>query len=126
MVGLRVIGLMALFCMGLAGYCIKALLSDSREYSELSLDYWLLTPGVIKAVGRECTNKALFTYSSADGPKPMVAQLVCNIQPESIIKIALEYGFSESGYASFKKEGAELELSLRKGESLVITLIEYP
>ena len=126
MVGLRVIGVMALLCMGLAGYCIKALLSDGREYSELSLDYWLLTPGVIKAVGRECTNKALFTYSSADGPKPMVAQLVCNIQPESIIKIAQGHGFSENGYASFKKEGAELDLSVREGGSSTITLVEYP
>lgn len=125
MLGLRVISLMALLCMGLAGYCIKALLSDGREYSELSLEYWLLTPNVIKAVERECTSKALFTYSAADGPKPMVAQLDCNIQPESFIQIAREHGYSENGYASFKKEGAELKLSVRNGGGASVTLIEF-
>lgn len=123
MVGLRTIGLMAMLCMGLAAYCINALLSDSREYSELSLDYWLLTPSVIRAVGRECTSKALFAYSAADGPKPTVSQVDCNIQPERVSKIVLDYGFVEAGDSSFKKEDAEL--SVDKGESFVITLIEY-
>lgn len=111
---------------GACGLLQKALLSDGREYSELSLEYWLLTPKVIKAVERECTSKAIFTYSAADGPKPMVSQVECSMQPKGIAKIAMEHGFSENDYASFKKEGAELEHSARKGEILVITLIEYP
>lgn len=58
--------------------------SEHREYSRGSFDFYLLTPRELSAISEFCKDEPVFIYSAADGPKPVIATLNCEIDTQEL------------------------------------------
>lgn len=69
--------LAVVFLIGI--YAVFVSFSEHREYPSNSLISYLLTPAELSIISKQCKDKPIFVYSSADGPKPAVVTMNCSI-----------------------------------------------
>lgn len=107
-------------------YSAIASFSEQREYGKFSLEYYLLTPNQLSQLAKHCENNPQFTYSAADGPKPTITHLNCNLEEESVIAYAIDNNFDKTSTNQFKKEHTEIEFEKNStGKIIVTTVYEY-
>ncbi|MCE2027907.1 hypothetical protein [Sessilibacter corallicola] len=102
--------------------------SERREYSKVSLDYYLLTPNELSQLAKYCENNPQFTYSAADGPKPIITHLHCHLEEETINSYAIDHNFEKTSNNLFKREQTETEIEFEKngtGKIILTTVYEY-
>lgn len=58
--------------LAVLAYFLSIILREGTEYERLSVEYYLLTPGIIKELPFEGLEDANYYYSTADGNKPVV------------------------------------------------------
>ncbi len=100
--------------------------SERREYSKVSLDYYLLTPNELSQLTKYCENNPQFTYSAADGPKPTITHLHCHLEEETIYSYAIDHNFEKTSNNLFKREQTEIEFEKSStGKIILTTVYEY-
>jgi hypothetical protein len=110
---------------GGAIYTAFASFSEHREYTPRSLDYYLLTPVELTSLSKLCMDQPAFIYSSADGPKPGIVTMSCEIDKEAIDRHLKTSGFQPIG-GHYKKEDVEVQIEANPFEEKItsIALIE--
>ncbi len=95
--------------------------SEHREYSDTSLDYFLLTPTELSKLSKECEESPAFVYSSADGPKPTIVTLNCTIPVDKLEEQMLSAGFSYvNGF--YQKEDVQIQVTNDAKDNAVISV----
>jgi hypothetical protein len=87
-------------------YSLFITFAEHREYSNLSLDYFVLTPEGLAKLSHKCNDSPNFIYSSPDGPKPGIVILNCNI-PRKILEEQLRsdgFDYVEGQYENYEGE----------------------
>lgn len=102
-------------------YAIFISFSEHREYSSVSLDYFLLTPAELSKLSKKCKDTPTFVYSSADGPKPVIVTLNCTI-PVDILEEQMRFsGFSYLN-GIYQKEGAQIQVTNDSADNVVVSV----
>jgi hypothetical protein len=82
--------------------------SDKREYGEVSLDHYLLTPEYLSNIARLCKNSPRFEYGSADGPKPAIIHLSCSFNVSELVNYLEAQDYKQIGISNYKKGDFEI------------------
>ena len=70
---------LTIVCIVLFIFFVVSSISDYKEYSKYSFFYFLHTPVVLKELSEHCRGELFFTYSAADGLRPITIYLECNM-----------------------------------------------
>jgi hypothetical protein len=97
------------FVAGGVAYAAFVAFSEHREYSPRSFDYYLLTPAELSAISKLCTNQPAFIYRSADGPKPVIVTMSCEIDKEAMGRHLSTGGFQLIA-GQYKKGDVEVQI----------------
>ena len=109
--------------VAIAAYVVVAILSDGRSYSKSSPDYLILTPSIIRNMPLAQAMDMRFTYSAADGPKPVVStvEFVVTGDSERFTEAIKEYlrsnGLTEKSPGVFERSGQEVSLQPASAEN---------
>ena len=97
-----------LFVLSLVSVCIAffiffvvSSISDYKEYSKYSYFYFLHTPLVLKELSENCQGEFHFTYSAADGPRPITIYLECSMYFKDFEDVLLKQDYTKNitGYS---------------------------
>jgi hypothetical protein len=118
---------------GIAAYVVAAMLSDGRSYSKSSLDYLILTPAILRSLPLGQAEDMRFTYSAADGPKPVVSTVEFVITgdqdrfTEAIREDLRSKGLTEKSPGVFERSGQEVSLLPASADAprMRIEVLEY-
>lgn len=114
-----------LFLGGLV-YSSLALFSEHREYKKASIDYWMLTPKDISSIAKLCTDVPAFSYSAADGAKPLVVQLKCTAINSEVVGYFEREGFVKIDADNYKRDEKAVELVRNEeGKVTMATLLVF-
>jgi hypothetical protein len=117
---------LTLIILSVVGYGAIITFSESREYTKISIDYYLLTPKELSELSKHCENDPRFIYSAADGPKPAIIHLHCFLEEKVISNYANKTNFERISSSQFKKGAIEMEFEKNDAEKVVvITVYEY-
>lgn len=116
-------------------YLFSMVLDESRIYNKWSLEYYLLTPEIIKKLPLKGLDTAEYYYSSADGNKPTIYQVQFAIEAseEEIVNVLTEYFIaqkftqSEKEYfeiSSYKNSNCDVSVEYIDGDKIKITILE--
>ena len=122
---LMVLILSSLFLLGFI-YSVFSTFSEHREYGKFSMDYLILTPKEIGDIAQFCKDDPRFIYSSADGPKPSIISLNCEIiEEEKILSYLSHKQFIKDFDGIYKKTNEQIEID-RDQQNIIktVTLIE--
>lgn len=125
MSGKNIIVLSVFFVLAIFSYGFIVSLDEDHPYGKFSIDSFFLTPNDLSKISSFCENKPSFRYSSADGPKPAISSLSCNMEEVKIIKYLIDNGFNYYSIDTYKKEKVEVEISREENKSVKITFLEY-
>lgn len=104
----KIIGATLLLSIVLFSYSLFISMSDNREYGEVSLDYYILTPEYLSNIARLCKSSPRFEYSSADGPKPAIIHLSCSFNVSELVNYLEAQNYKQIGMSDYKKGDFEI------------------
>lgn len=100
--------------------------SDKREYGEVSLDHYLLTPEYLSNIARLCKNSPRFEYGSADGPKPAIIHLYCSFNASELVNYLEAQNYKEIGMNNYMKGDFEIGFEVDDESKVhIVTGYEY-
>lgn len=106
-------------------YVVFASHSEHREYQKLSIDYLALTPIEITGIAQFCKDKPHFIYSAAEGQKPSMTKVSCQLTDDVLSYLSRE-NFSKTSDTLYKRNNREIELTWNEGRELSsATLLEF-
>lgn len=130
LIGILII--LAIFITALA-YLALLVFSESVTYSKSSVEYYLLTPQVLKGLPLEEVETAEYYYSAADGNKPTINSIELSLDGEkqqinnklSGFFTANNYTISDDGF--YKKGATEVSVEYQEedGVRVKVTVFEY-
>tara|TARA_B110000211_G_scaffold13285_1_gene13888 strand:- start:1361 stop:1768 length:408 start_codon:yes stop_codon:yes gene_type:complete len=118
----------------LGAYYAIISLSERRDFSKSSLDYYLLAPNLFKNLSSADSIEERYIYSSSDGNKPMVISFIFHsIKDSAQIKSDLKEYLNSNGYklvgSNFSDgENREITIETTDNNAIVIvklTMLEY-
>ncbi len=118
--------ILALVILSVVVYGAIVTFSENREYSRISLDYYLLTPKELSQLSKYCENDPRFIYSTADGPKPTIIHLNCYFEEKIMSDYVNKNNFERVSNNQFKKGPIEIEFEKDGTDKVVLTTVyEY-
>lgn len=99
-------------------YTVFISFSESRSYGKLSLDYWVLSPDVLRQLSGSCRSSPQFRYSAADGPKPAIIIMSCSVPKSSFLEVMEEAGFQQVDAEKYESGRTQVMASTTGRENL--------
>lgn len=118
----------------LGAYYVIRSLSERRDFSKSSLDYYLLAPNLFKNLSSADSIGERYIYSSSDGNKPMVISFIFHsIKDSAQIKSDLKEYLNSNGYklvGSSFSDGENREITIETTDNnanviVKLTMLEY-
>ena len=118
----------------LGAYYSMISLSERRDFSKSSLDYYLLVPNLFKNLSSANIIEERYIYSSSDGNKPMVISLIFHSMKDSAqIKSDLKEYLNGNGYKMVRSsfsDGENREITIEATDTnanviVKLTMLEY-
>lgn len=116
--------LMPSLLIGACFYIAMINFSDHREYTKYSFEYLLITSKEITDISEYCNAEPQFTYSAADGSKPSILKIDCDLDAAVMqYFLANQYSLTDSG--SYKNNNNEFEIIKVGGKITSIVQLIY-
>lgn len=118
----------------LGAYYAIISLSERRDFSKSSLDYYLLAPNLFKNLSSADSIGERYIYSSNDGNEPMVSSFIFDsIKDSAQIKSDLKEYLNSNGYklvGSSFSDGENREITIETTDNnanviVKLTMLEY-
>jgi len=109
-------------------------LSERRDFSKSSLDYYLLAPNLFKNISSADIIEERYIYNSSDGNKPMIISLIFHSMKDSTqIKNELREYLNANGYkmvGSSFSDGENRKIIIEATDNNInvivkLTMLEY-
>ena len=104
----KTLSIMLLLIIAIFSYGLFISVSDKREYGEVSLDYYLLTPEYLANIAKLCKSSPRYEYGSADGPKPAIIHLYCSFNASDLVNYLEAQNYKQIGMSDYKKGDFEI------------------
>lgn len=92
-------------------YLVFVIFSDHQTYSSDSFLTHLLTPNALSSLSERCENSPVFVYSSADGPKPAIVTMRCEISMIDFEQQMNAIGFQKVNDKLYEAREAQIEIT---------------